>query len=128
MTEYRIEPFNLPKDGTYNYYKLYVDGVCQFDDFLDEIETNALDSKWFGYIVRFMEVITRSNSLDTTKFNPIKGIGRHDVYEFKKKHLRVYVIEKKPDMYIVLGGYKSTQKNDINLLKSRLKDLNLDKL
>jgi len=127
MTEYRIEPFDLPKGGVYKYYKLYVDGVCQFDDFLDEIGANTLDSKWFGYIVRYMEVITHSNSLDTTKFKQIKLVGRSDVYEFKKKNLRVYVVEKKPDMYIVLGGYKGTQKKDINLLKSRLKDLKLDK-
>lgn len=127
MNEYRFKEFDLPKGGKYKYYKLHINGSCQFDEFMEEVAANAIDNKWFGYIIRYMEAMTHPHSLDTTKFNPIKGTGRDDVYEFKKKNIRVYVIEKKPDMYIILGGYKTTQKADIKLLKSRIKDLKLEK-
>lgn len=104
---------------------MYVDGVCQFDDFLEEITGNARYNKWFGSIVAYMEFISDRNLLRKDKFRHIHETGRNDVFEFKKEDLRVYVVKKKPDMYIILGGYKGNQKNDINLLKERLKDFKL---
>ena len=51
--------------------------------------------------------------LPSTKFNHIQGVNRHDVYEFKSKSLRVYVVKFPGDIFIVIGGLKVNQKKDI---------------
>ena len=60
------------------------------------------------------------------KFNHIEDAIRSDIYEFKKDRLRVYVIKQKPNFYIILGGFKGSQKKDIKLLKSMIKDFPKD--
>lgn len=92
MSDYETKPYEDVNNPQYKFYKLYVDGVCQFDQFLDDIE----DSR------------------------------RNDLFEFKKDRLRVYVIKQKPDIYIVVGGFKGSQKKDIKLLKSLIKDFPKD--
>lgn len=62
-----------------------------------------------------------------TVFNPIKGKKvkkneqRNDLYEFKSKHLRVYVVLQKPNVFVVMGGSKNTQDTDPAALHKRLK-------
>ena len=78
MANYKTEIFEVTNNPQYTYYKLYVDGKCAFDDFLDEI---------------------------------------------KKNNIRVYVIDQRPDIYIVMGGYKRDQKKkDIPRLIRKTKD------
>lgn len=125
MTEYRAEEFSLVRSKQYTYYKLYINGVCQFDEFMDEISKNAKYKEWFGHIVALMEFVSDQNMLRKNKFRQIQDVGRDDVFEFKKGDLRVYVIKQRPDMYIILGGYKNNQKKDIKLLKTRVKDFKL---
>ena len=60
--------------------------------------------------------------LPKTKLNHIESNDRTDIFEFKKDRLRVYVLKQKPNVFIVIGGYKATQKKDISVLKSRIKD------
>lgn len=123
--DYSLKEFDLVKGGQYSYYKLYIDGVCQFDDFLEEISGDAKYNKWFGAIIAYMEFFSDQVMLRKDKFRPIHETGRDDVFEFKKEKLRVYVIKQKPDMFIILGGYKNNQKKDINLLKQRLKEFEI---
>lgn len=53
--------------------------------------------------------------LPKTKFNHIVG-GKNNpgnVFEFKKNNIRVYVMLKDPDVIVILGGFKNSQKKDI---------------
>lgn len=62
-------------------------------------------------------------------FRPVKGTGRKDVFEFKVKRkgtnaVRVYVIKKRPDMLILLGGSKNSQDKDIRRVANLVRDIN----
>ena len=83
--DYTIKEFELAKGGQYSYYKLYIDGVCQFDDFLEEIADNARYIKWFGSIIAYMEFLSDHNILRKDKFRQIHEAGRNDVFEFKNR-------------------------------------------
>ena len=122
MSDYSITPYDDVNNPQYSFYKLYVNGVCQFDDFLKEIERNKSDKKLFSYIIRYMDCMTDQIRLPKTKLNHIESNDRTDIFEFKKDRLRVYVLKQKPNVFIVIGGYKATQKKDISVLKSRIKD------
>ena len=69
-----------------------------------------------------MDSLTDQIRLPRTKFNHIDDNNRSDIFEFKKDRLRVYVIKQKPNVFIVIGGFKGNQKKDINILKSRIKN------
>lgn len=122
MHEYMTVPYEDVHNPQYKFYKLHIDGVCQFDEFLMQLEKNKSDKKLFFYIIQYMDGITDQNRFPKTKFNHIEDNDRSDIFEFKKDHLRVYVIKQKPNMFIVLGGYKNSQKKDIRTLKSKVKD------
>lgn len=122
MSKYSIRPYEDVNNPQYNFHKLYIDGICQYDDFLKEVERNANDKKLLNYILRYMDCISDQIRLPKTKFNHIESKDRSDIFEFKKDRLRVYVIKQKPNFFIVIGGYKGRQKNDIDNLKSRIKE------
>ena len=122
MTDYRTELFDLTNNPNYTYYRLFVDGKCEFDDFLQEVNKNVADKKNMNAIIAYMDSLS-AQLLPSTIYNYIESGERHDLYEFKKKNLRVYVIDQRPNIYIVMGGYKSTQKKkDIPRLIRKTKD------
>lgn len=122
MTDYRTELFDLTNNPNYTYYRLFVDGKCEFDDFLEEVNKNVADKKNMDAIIAYMDSLS-AQLLPSTIYNYIESGERHDLYEFKKKNLRVYVIDQRPNIYIVMGGYKSTQKKkDIPRLIRKTKD------
>lgn len=122
MTDYRTELFDLTNNPNYTYYRLFVDGKCEFDDFLQEVNKNVADKKNMDAIIAYMDSLS-AQLLPSTIYNYIESGERHDLYEFKKKNLRVYVIDQRPNIYIVMGGYKSTQKKkDIPRLIRKTKD------
>lgn len=126
MSEYHLEEFSAIQNSCqYKYFQLNINGKCQFEDFKKEVKANAIYKKQYFQILTLMENISDRHQLTIKKFRQIKGAGRNDVFEFKSKDLRIYVIKKSPDMYIVLGGYKVDQDNDIKLLKKRLKDIDI---
>lgn len=92
---------------------------------MEDIEKDTRLRKWFGSIIAYMEFFSDRNLLKKDKFRQIKDAGRDDIFEFKKESLRVYVLKKKPNMYIILGGLKNNQTKDISLLKLRVRDLNI---
>lgn len=126
MSAYHVKDFDAIKNSTqYKYFRLFINGKCQFDDFKDEVKANAIYRKQYNQILTIMEKISDQHKLNDKKFRNIKGIGRNDIFEFKSRDLRIYVLKKNPNMYIILGGYKANQDNDINLLKKRLKFIKL---
>lgn len=122
MSNYSVKEFDAIKNSCqYSYFLLYINERCQFEDFKKEIKSNAIYNKQYNQILATMEQISDQHTLTAKKFRNIKGVGRKDIFEFKSKDLRIYVLKKNPNMYIILGGYKANQDNDINLLKERLK-------
>ena len=122
MSVFRTEIFDLVKNEEYEYYKLSIDGICQFDDFLKKTEKDKQEKKNLMYILSYMENLRSDMLFPKTKFRLIVDNKRKDLFEFKKKELRVYVLKQKPNIYIVLGGYKRNQKKDIKKLKSKIKE------
>ncbi len=122
MHDYEVKIYEGVNNPQYVFYKLYIDGKCLFDEFLENIEKNKADKKLYRYIVAYMDALTDQNRFPSSKFNHIEDTSRYDIYEFKKDRIRVYVLKQKPNCFIVLGGFKATQKKDINILKSIIKD------
>ena len=122
MPEYSTVPYDDVRNPQYTFHKLIVDGVCYFDEFLQEIDQNVIDKKLFNYIAHYMDSITDQNRFPASKFNHIEDNDRSDLFEFKKDRMRVYVIKQRPNFFIVIGGFKSTQKKDIKKFKSLIKD------
>lgn len=108
----------------YTFKKMYINGVYQFDDFYEEVHASKNEYKNLVAIMALMQCFS-DILLPKEKFRQIKDIDRNDVYEFKKKGLRVYVLLCKPDVVIILGGYKKNQKKDINRLKRKLTNLDI---
>ena len=122
MPEYSTKLFDLTNNPNYTYYRLFVDGKCELDDFLQEVNKNVADKKNMNAIIAYMDSLS-AQLLPSIIYNHIESGERHDLYEFKKKNLRVYVIDQRPNIYIVMGGYKSTQKKkDIPRLIRKTKD------
>lgn len=124
MAKYKTEILDLVNNPNYTYYKLYVDGKCNFDEFYEEIAHNVADLKNMAAIVRYMDALS-AQLLPSTMYNYIHDKKRTDLYEFKKKNIRVYVIDQRPSIYVVMGGYKSSQKRDIANLKEKVKEFPL---
>ena len=121
MSEYKTEILEIVNNSNYIYYKLYVDGKCAFDEFLKEVSRNVADKKNLEGIIAYMDFLN-AQLLHNTIYNHIQDNDRTDLYEFKKKNLRVYVIDQRPEIFVVMGGYKVNQKKDIAKLKNRVKD------
>ncbi len=121
MAQYTTEILELANNPNYTYYKLYVDGKCDFETFYEEIAKNVSDMKSMAAIIAYMDSLS-AQILPGTIYNYIHDSRRKDLYEFKKKNLRVYVIDQRPNIYVVMGGYKGNQKKDIAKLKERVRE------
>lgn len=66
-------------------------------------------------IYLYMDSVANMKSLPHSKFHPLdtNNADGYREYEFKTKHLRVYVIKQHGGKIIVMGGYKNSQKRDI---------------
>lgn len=113
----RFEPVN---NAEYDFYEVSVNGKYLCQRFLDEIKEER-DKKKLFKIYAYMDSFS-SIFLPSSKFRQIKGLRRKDVYEFKNKDIRVYVLMKKPNIFVILGGYKGTQDKDINRIDNLFND------
>lgn len=126
MSEYALCPLEDINNPKYRFYLLYKDGLNFYEDFRDSLiqktDLDELDS-----ILALMDRVD-NNNLPVSKYRHIKGgkYDRDDVYEFKSKHLRIYVIKKTPDYFVVLGGYKKGQEKDIAKVFRHFNDLPAD--
>ena len=113
---YSIQEFDIIHNQKCHFYKLLIDGKCQFDEFASKAEANSADRKSLVNIYSRMDSFDPDLKLPKEKFNHIKGgkYDRNDLFEFKKDQLRVYVILIKPNVYVVYGGYKKEQPKDIS--------------
>mgnify|MGYP000881667931 FL=1 len=96
-----------------------VDGICLIDEFENEIRQKKQYISELTTIFSYMDLFANGKSLPQTKFREIKGIkSAVKRYEFKSKHLRVYVFNIPGGKMVVMGGYKNTQEADIRSLHS----------
>ena len=117
---YTISRFEPVNNKEYNFYEVSVNGKCLYQEFVKGLSTR--DLKKLINIYAYMDCLFPSNLLPSSKFRQIKGLRRNDVYEFKKNDIRIYVIKKRPDIYVVLGGYKGSQDKDINRIDKLFND------
>ena len=121
MSTFAVEEIEAIR-GKQTFYKLLVDGKAPIDEFEEQLESkyeSEMSSMYF-----YMEQVANLRSLPDTKFRELKG-SKEGVkeYEFKTKNLRLYVT-KHPESgkIVVMGGYKNSQKKDINSFRNLKKN------
>lgn len=117
MSKFALKKLTMIK-GKQDFFDLQINGIGQFDYFDKNVEAQY-KSEVVTLITR-MEWVANSNPLPKTKFRnitPKKQIVKE--YEFKTKHLRLYVIHiVNTGKVIVVCGCKNTQKSDIVKFRS----------
>jgi hypothetical protein len=112
-----------PVQGRQVFEKLFVNDVCLIDEFEQEIVSNQQHISELKTIYAYMNFLASGRILPEKKFRKIKtGKNSQNLYEFKSKHLRVYVFSIPRGKMVVLGGYKKNQKADIKIFKSIVKE------
>lgn len=105
------------------FQKLSVDGRCLFDEFEIEVSRDTTYFSEFKTLLSYMNYVANGQSLPETKFRIIKGNSSSlKQYEFKSKHLRIYVCPTHGGKLVIMGGYKKNQTSDLSKLKKLAKD------
>jgi hypothetical protein len=118
MRTFATEIFDIVK-GRQVFEKLLVNGICLIDEFEKEIKQKKQYISELTTIFAYMDLYANGSSLPNTKFREIKGSNSAvKRYEFKSKHLRVYVFNIPGGKMVVMGGYKNTQAADIRTFHS----------
>lgn len=120
-TTYKVIPFEEVKnENGVMFYELLVNGKSHVREFIDSIPEKSVYRKRFYNMVALMDNFSPTHFMPNTKFRPIEGSD--ECFEFKAKGIRLYVLKRLPNMYVVIGGYKDDQKADIKKLKRLIKD------
>ena len=110
--KYQVRKFEPVNNSSYQFFEVSINGKSQFQEFVNNLKDEQRDLKKLNAIYGYMDSLSSSNFLPKTKFRRIECKKCKNVYEFKKNDIRVYVIFEKPNVFVVLGAYKSTQKQD----------------
>jgi len=110
--KYQVRKFEPVNNSCYQFFEVAVNGKFLFQEFIDNLKDTQRDLKKLKAIYGYMDYLSPSNLLPKTKFRPIECKKCKNVYEFKKNDIRVYVIFERPNVFVVLGAYKSSQKLD----------------
>lgn len=105
--------------GKINFYKLQIDGRCEFDEFCEVLE-KAGERTTLNTIYATMESVANLKFLPRKKFWPLKGRKKNDIikdYEIKKDENKVYLFKDEAGNIIVFGSTKNNQKEDIVKLR-----------
>lgn len=101
--------------GKLSFFKLVIDGKCEFDLFVEQCEMDGNYSSELTTIQARMQQIADCKTLPKEKHRDITPKNDpHKEYEIKTKHLRVYMFhDKENGRVMVSGGKKPTQSKDI---------------
>jgi len=101
--------------GKFSFYKLIVDGKCEFDRFESEIQKDGNLRRELIKLQARMQEVADGSRLPDTKFKDLTPKGETvKEYELKTDHLRLYFIEEAVEKRLIIcGGKKSTQDKDI---------------
>lgn len=105
-----------------HFHKLVINDCCLFDEFYEDVWRSIKGKKTLSSIIARMENFG-DNLLPKKYFRQIKELGRSDIFEFKQNDVRIYVQMVKPDVVIILGGYKNNQKKDIRRIQRIVSNL-----
>lgn len=119
--KYQKRKFEPVNNKYYQFYEVSVDGKFHFQEFVDSLKDEQKDLKKLNAIYGYMDSFSPHNLLPKKIFRPIECKKCKNVYEFKKNDIRVYVIFDKPDVFVILGAYKATQKLDTKRIDSLFK-------
>ena len=109
-------------NGKLRFYKMLKDGKAPFDSFYEEVCDDKRLKKDMLQILAMMDFMAETNKiLPREKVNSIKDGDKVIGIEFKKNDLRVYCLKQDPNVFVVMGGYKKDQDNDIKDMKRLLK-------
>lgn len=120
--KYQTRKFEPVNNKCYQFLEVFVNGRFLFQEFVDNLKDEQYDLKKLNAIYGYMDSFSPSLLLPKTKFRHVDGIKRKDVYEFKKNDIRVYVIMKRPSVFVILGAYKGTQKQDYKNISNLFND------
>lgn len=123
--KYEIRPFKMVNNKTCQFYEASVNGKYLYDKFYNNLKNETVDKKNINSIIAYMDFYSPYCKLPSTKFNHIQNSSIPNLYEFKKKDIRIYVILKEPSVFVVLGGYKGRQKQDIEQVVRLFKDFKI---
>lgn len=125
-TDCELERLDLIKnENGYTFYKLKVNGKWQVDEFEKDISKNKDLINELTAIYALMDFYTDSPKPPHTKFRQFKINKRTDIYEFKSKSIRVYVIKKDKAFYVIRAGLKKNQEKDKEYMKDRFRNVYL---
>jgi len=101
--------------GKLSFYKLSIDGKCEFDQFEKEIQKDGNLKRELLKIQTRLQEVAEGKTLPPNKFKDITPKGELvKEYEIKSDHLRVYFFfESDEGRIIICGGKKTTQSKDI---------------
>ena len=107
--KYETRPFEYVNNKDCRFYEASVNGKYLYQEFLLGLKDKKNDLRKLNSIYAYMDQFG-ALLLPKTKFRYIGDKQHPDLYEFKKNDIRVYVIMRKPNVFVVLGGYKGEQK------------------
>jgi putative component of toxin-antitoxin plasmid stabilization module len=111
-------------NGKISFYKLSINGKCEFDQFEREISKDGNLKRELINVQTLLQEVADGNLLPENKFRDLTPKGEPvKEYEIKTKHLRVYFFyESEEERIIVCGGKKTSQKKDIARFQRVKKD------
>ncbi len=112
-------------NGKIPFFKLCIDGGCQFDEFYNDYVKNGNFVSRFNACFQIMNYVSDGHLLPNTKFRSIENPDPVTIpeYEIKKEEIRIYMIRIDKGFVILLCAYKSKkQKKDILTFRSIKKD------
>lgn len=101
--------------GKIRILKLEMDGIVLFDNYEAEIKKEKSIAGQLNSVQTTLYRIANNLDIPDTKYRRLAGCtDAYTEYEIKTKDLRVYLFkEEKTGNVIVMGGKKSTQRDDI---------------
>ncbi|MBF1558163.1 MAG: hypothetical protein HXO13_02230 [Prevotella salivae] len=125
MSKFETELFDLiNNENGFVFYKLLINGKSMFDYFVGRIRASSPEERHLKKIYAYMDSFSKE-LMPKTKFRNIKCAERKDIFEFKSKNVRVYVIIQEPSVYVVAGGLKASQDKDIKRIVQQIKEFQI---
>ncbi len=130
MSVYEKEPYDVIRNmNGCVYYKLIIDGKSHFDEFVNELKKLPNETRSLKKVLTLMERYSPHVLMPYNKFRQIEGVKRSDVFEFKDPPcVRIYVVIKDRNIYIVDGSLKKKQESAISRVGRLLKDFNIEEI
>lgn len=93
--------------------QLVIDGQNQMNAFEESLKGTTFLSE-YKTLLKYVEYLADGNTLPEAKFRHLKGVNDgFTEYEFKSKHLRLYLIQEPGKKLIMFMGLKVEQDGDI---------------